>query len=277
VNPMRSKQVIYALLLVFSMTAHGQSSDTTNTTGATGYDVQSNSSPAFEEAPVDAATDELVRAALKRLNPNLDPEYIGRSPVPGYHEVIIKGQVAFVTEDGSYLIQGLLDLRNERDVAQFGALPGRRRNALAKIPGSERIVFAPAGELKHTVTVFTDVECGFCRKMHQDVVEYNKLGIAIEYVAFPRAGIGSEDALKMETVWCSNDRRKAMTEAKNGATLPKIVCENPVSKHFEIGQHLGLQGTPMIINSDGITISGYLPPSALLDQLEKLAAQRKTK
>jgi len=134
-----------------------------------------------EDGPreVDVPGDELevtIRAALKHLNPELVPDYIGPAPVDGYQEVIVKGQVLYVSDDGKVLAQGLIDIERKRDVAQFGAMPGRRLDALAEIPNSERIVFAPAGEIKHTVLVFTDVECGFCRNLHQDIDEYNRLG-----------------------------------------------------------------------------------------------------
>lgn len=238
-------------------------------------EVPAGASPAGV-ATTDAAraVETQVRKALKEINPNLSPDYIGPAAVPGYQEVIVKGQVVFVTNDGNFLIQGLTDLRDRRDIAQFGALPGRRLQALSEIPASERIVFAPTEPAKYRVSVFTDVECGFCRKLHQDIAEYNRLGIAIEYIAFPRAGIDSEDAKKMVSVWCSSDRKKALTDAKKGAKIPALSCANPVAKHYEIGQRIGLQGTPMLINEDGIALPGYLPPDKLLGALQKIAAQR---
>jgi thiol:disulfide interchange protein DsbC len=110
--------------------------------------------------------------------------------------------------------------------------------------------------------------------LHQDIGEYNKLGIAIEYLAYPRAGMGTPDAMKIESVWCSSDRRKALTDAKNELAIPTLKCDNPVAKHRQIGQRIGLQGTPMIINADGIALPGYMRPADLLEALDKLAAQR---
>lgn len=239
------------------------------------HDAQAASAPKGGH-PADTAIGAKIRAALKQLNADLEPDYIGPSAVPGYQEVIIRGQVVFVTDDGSYLVQGLMDLRDKRDIAQFGALPGRRRKALEEIPASERIVFAPQGAIRHTVSVFTDVECGFCRKLHQEIAEYNKLGIAIEYLAYPRAGVDSPDGAKMASVWCSADRRKALTDAKSDVAIPTLTCASPVAKQYAIGQRVGLQGTPMIINADGIALPGYMPPADLLEALDMLAAQRKT-
>lgn len=221
------------------------------------------------------AVDERVRSALKHLNPELVPDYVGPAPVPGYQEVVVKGQSLFVSNDGLVLAQGLIDIRQKRDVSQFGVLPGRRLKALDEIPASERIVFAPSGDVKYTVQVFTDVACGFCRKLHEDIAEYNRLGIAVEYLAFPRTGIDSQDAIKMAAVWCSKDRKKALTDAKMGVEVHAPECDNPVAKHHEIGTRIGLKGTPLFINADGIAIPSYLPPDKLLETLDRLAAQQK--
>jgi len=144
-----------------------------------------------------------------------------------------------------------------------------RRALLAQIPRGDRIVFAPANP-KYRVTVFTDVECGFCRRLHSQIAEYNRLGIAVEYVAFPRMGLGSEDYRTMVSVWCASDRRKALTDAKNGKPVPRKNCTNPVAIHYDIGQRIGLTGTPLIVTEGGGIISGYLAPRDLLERLRKL-------
>jgi thiol:disulfide interchange protein DsbC len=228
------------------------------------------------EGPVNAVTDAKVRAAFKKLNPNAVPDYIGYSSFPGMLEVFVKGQVVFMSDDGKYLLNGVYDIASQRDLSQSGAMPGRRLSMLKEIPVSERIVFAPTGQIKHTVTVFTDVECGFCQKFHHDISEYNKLGIAVEYLAFPRAGMGSSDAAKMQSVWCSNDRRKAMTDAKSGVAVPALACADPVAKHREIGERIGLRGTPMFIDTDGAVLPGYMPPDKLLEALDKRVSLRES-
>jgi thiol:disulfide interchange protein DsbC len=226
---------------------------------------------------VDAVMDTKVRAAVKKVYPDHAPDYIGYSTFPGILEVFINGQVAFVSDDGKYFMHGVYDIANQRDLSQSGAMPDRRLSMLKQIPTSERIVFAPSGHIKHTVAVFTDVECGFCQKLHQDIAEYNKLGIAVEYLAFPRAGMGSPDAAKMQSVWCSEDRRKAMTDAKSGVAIPTLSCADPVAKHLEIGQRIGLRGTPMIIDKDGVALPGYMPPEKLLEALDKRVSIRESR
>ena len=145
---------------------------------------------------------------------------------------------------------------------------------LATIPQSERIVFAPPNPV-HTVTVFTDVECGYCRKLHSEIAEYNAQGIAVEYLAFPRMGIGSEDFDKMVSVWCSDDRKKALTEAKTTGVVADKSCKNTVTMQYNVGQRAGLTGTPMILAEDGTQLGGYVPPKALREALDKLAADNK--
>lgn len=258
---------VFALLCALSLSACAQSTSADDGKAA----------GAASGKQADAPKEAMVRAALKRIDPRIVPDRISPAPIPGFQEVIISGQVVYFSNDGHYMLQGsLYDVEAKQDLSQLG-LSVVRREALAKVPVTERIVFAPVGARKHTVSVFTDIECGYCRKLHEDIAQYNKLGIAIEYLAFPRAGLASQDALAMESVWCSADRRKALTDAKGGRPVPPKRCTNPVAAQYAIGQKIGLQGTPMIINSDGVALPGYLPPDKLLEALDKLAAEEKAK
>jgi thiol:disulfide interchange protein DsbC len=117
------------------------------------------------------------------------------------------------------------------------------------------------------------VECGYCRKLHNEIAQYNKQGIAVEYVAFPRMGLASEDFRKMEAVWCAKDRKKALTEAKNDHKVTAARCKNPVAMQYHLGQRAGLSGTPMILAEDGTLLGGYVPPAELRAALDKLAAE----
>lgn len=218
------------------------------------------------------SADATAIAAIRKLNSEVVIDKVGPAPMPGFREVIVSGQVLYVSDDGRYVMQGaLLDMDTKRDLSQQ-ALAGVRKDLIGKIPPSERIVFASPNP-KYTVTVFTDIECGYCRKLHEDIAEYNRQGIAVEYVAFPRMGPGSDDFRHMEAVWCSNDRRKALTDAKRGKSPQAARCTNPVMQHYEIGRRAGLTGTPLIIASNGMGPPGYLPPAQLKQWLDQNAAQ----
>lgn len=232
-------------------------------------------------APQVAAGSADARAveAVRTLNPKVDIDKVGPAPMPGFREAVVQGQVVYVSDDGRYLFLpgsggALFDTKNKRNVME-DTLASMRRDLVKTIPASERIVFAPANP-KHTVTIFTDVECGYCRKLHSEMAEYNRQGIAVEYLAFPRMGIGSEDYKKMVSVWCAADRRKALTEAKADHAVQAKECKNTVEQQYEIGQRAGLTGTPMILNADGIQLGGYVPPAQLREALDKLAAESKT-
>jgi thiol:disulfide interchange protein DsbC len=215
-----------------------------------------------------------ARTALMSIDPSIQIDRLAPAPMPGFREAIVGGQVLYVSDDGKYLLQGsLFDIERKRDLSQQG-ISVLRREELAKIPAKDKIVFAPA-KPKHTVEVFTDIECGYCRKMHQDIAEYNRLGIAIEYLAFPRAGTASQDFRNMEAVWCAPNRQKALTDAKNGLAVAPKTCTNPVNMQYQVGQKIGLAGTPMLVTREGIALPGYMPPAALLQALDRLEAQAK--
>ena len=213
-----------------------------------------------------------VRAVLRELNPQIVVESIQPAPIPGFREVIATGQVVYISDDGKYLFQGgLMDVVKRKDMAE-AAMAKLRVDILKTLPVEDRIVFSPAGKPKHTVVVLTDIECGYCRKFHTDIAEYTKRGIEVEYLAFPRAGLASADYRNMVSVWCAPDRRKALTDAKDGRAVPSRTCKTPVDMQYRAGQRMGLTGTPMILNANGELMGGYLPPDALLQRLEAAAA-----
>lgn len=278
------KLPVFVLLCAASLTACAQpapSAAAGKETPAAAADAKSTAPAADAKAaadePVKGKTpEERARNAILKLAPKAEIDRMGPAPIAGFREAIVSGQVLYISDDGRYLMQGaLFDMQTKQDLSQLG-MSDLRKEELKKVPKADRIVFAPANP-KHTVAVFTDIECGFCRKLHQDIAEYNRLGIAIEYLAFPRAGMASEDFKAMESVWCSVDRRKALTDAKSGKAVTPKRCTNPVTMQYKLGQRLGLQGTPMIINADGIALPGYVPPADMLKMLDQMADEAKTR
>jgi thiol:disulfide interchange protein DsbC len=215
--------------------------------------------------------DARARDAIRSISPAVRIEQIGAAPIKGFREAIVEGQVIYISDDGRYLMQGaLFDVATKQDMGR-ASMAAVRKKLIATIPMSDRIVFAPPAP-KYTVTVFTDVECGYCRKFHSEIADYNRRGIAVQYLAFPRMGPASEDFRKMVSVWCASDRRKALTDAKNDRAPAKRDCTNPVAMEYDVGRRVGLTGTPMIVASDGTELGGYLPPDKLRAALDKLAA-----
>jgi thiol:disulfide interchange protein DsbC len=206
-----------------------------------------------------------IREALKTLNPEIRIDDVRPSPLNGIYEVTVPGQVVYVSGDGKYLIQGmLLDIPNKLDLTEQRRSE-LRRTLLAAAPSSQRIVFKPKGEVKHTVTVFTDIDCGYCRELHKHMTEYNDRGIQIEYMLFPRAGVGSESFRKAVASWCAKDQQEALTKAKAGEDPGNATCVNPVEAQYSLGQQVGVTGTPTLVLPDGSVAPGYVTP----DQLEQ--------
>lgn len=262
-----------ALFSVCSMTACAQPASP-QADGAK-IAVTAPAAPARAEPAYAAGSPEArVRTALKALNPRIELDRIGPAPIPGFREVVASGQVVYVSDDGRYLLQGgLIDMTTRKDLSE-AALAKVRREVLTTLPVADRIVYSPAGTPKHTVVVLTDVECGYCRKFHDEIAEYTKRGIEVQYLAFPRAGLASADYRKMVSVWCANDRKKALTDAKGGRAVADKRCTTPVDMQHAAGLRMGLTGTPMILTTDGEFVGGYLPPDMLQQRLQQMAAER---
>ncbi|MGV8960542.1 MAG: DsbC family protein [Stenotrophomonas sp.] len=251
---------VAALLGALSLSACAQQPQTGATTS------RASAAPVAE-----GAVDKKVRDALKQLDPNFNPDYVGAAPFAGFREVVVSGQVLYVSDDGRYLMQSQPYDIEKKSLATSAGLLAYRRKLLDTVPHADRIVFAPPNP-KYTVSVFTDVECGYCRKLHQEIAELNRNGIAVEYLAFPRMGLGSKDYTDMISVWCASDRKAALSEAKSGKAVASKSCTNPVAMQYNLGQQLGVNGTPAIFAADGSQLGGYLPPAQLKAALERIPA-----
>jgi thiol:disulfide interchange protein DsbC len=213
-----------------------------------------------------------IRQVLSELVGDAKPDSITPAPLPGFYEVSFGPMLVYVSKDGRYILQGdLLDVRERRNLTEE-ARSAKRITALDAVGEDKMIVFAP-DKVKHTITVFTDIDCGYCRKLHQQIKDFNDQGIKVRYLAFPRAGVGSAAFEKAVSVWCADDKQAAITRAKAGEAVAKKTCENPpVAEQYELGQRLGINGTPTIVLEDGKMLPGYIPPRQLGQMLEVKSA-----
>ena len=206
----------------------------------------------------------------KRLDVEL--EDIQASPIPGLYEVRRGAEVGYASADGRHYIDGdLFDMQTRDNLTEKRRRRGRLAR-LAGVGGGAALVLAPAGPGGHVLTGFTDIDCTYCRRLHQEMAELNRLGIRVRYLMFPRGGPDSDSWRQAEAVWCSTDRRDALTRAKRGETIKAGRCKTPVAGHYELGQQLGIRGTPGIISDSGEYIGGYLPAAQLAQLLSGTVA-----
>lgn len=226
-----------------------------------------NAKPAAPTAPVTIPAD--VRARVVAKLPGAQASDVAVSPIPGLYEVAMGGLIAYVSSDGKYLLSG-----NVYDLDTQVNLTAARRNsarakALAAASESNMIVFGPANA-KMTVTVFTDIDCGYCRKFHSQIADVNKSGVRVRYMFFPRTGPGTESWTKAEQVWCAADRREALTRAKKGDPIKGKTCgDAAVKSQYELGSDLGVEGTPAIFTQTGDYIGGYVTPDELVQAIQE--------
>lgn len=211
-----------------------------------------------------------LRAALHRA---LNAEVMSLKPsrLEGFYSARLHdGESVLVDRDGAYLITGdLYELRAD-GVSNLSELDHARWRLakMAEIKRSDMIVFSPTGATKASITVFTDVDCGYCRRMHQEVPILNRKGIEVRYLAFPRAGVGSDTYRKMVSAWCASDPRDSITRLKNGRSIPNKLCsDNPVADQLQFGKLLGVRGTPALLTDSGAMVPGYVPAEKLARRL----------
>jgi thiol:disulfide interchange protein DsbC len=213
------------------------------------------------------------RVELASKFPGARPEDLRPSPIAGIYELSRGTEIAYVTADGKYAISGdLYDLASNDNLTEQHRRDMRVK-AISAVPESDMVIFGPK-DPKYTVTVFTDVDCAYCRKLHSQIADYNRLGVRVRYLFYPRSGPNTESWTKAEEVWCSDNRNDALTRAKLGEQLKAKPCSNnPVARHYALGRDFDLQGTPAIVMANGEVLPGYVPPEVLVQHLKQ--AQRR--
>ena len=210
------------------------------------------------------------RAEIIKKIPGVKLDDVRLSPISGMYELARGSDIIYVTSDARYAIAGdLYDMNGDANLSER-----RRRDVrlqvMAAVPESQMVVFSPK-DPKYTVTVFTDVDCTYCRKLHSEIAKYNDLGIRVRYMFYPRSGPDTESWAKAEAVWCSADRNDALTRAKRGEQIKAPKCANtPVARDYEIGQDIGLRGTPGILLANGELMPGYMSPAKLVSKLQPI-------
>lgn len=223
---------------------------------------------------VDKQKANTVLSVLKTQIPQVSVTNLDKSPVPGFYQLLADGEVLYVSDDGNYMFVG--DVYDIKQSARESLTENVRKQArlavLNTIPESDMVVFTPeSGNIEHTITVFTDIDCGYCRKFHQEMNDYLAKNIKVRYLSFPRAGKGSDSYKKAQTVWCSDDRQQAMNNAKlnNDFKIADKLCNTQViDNSMEIVRKIGLRGTPALLLEDGTLLPGYMPADRLKATLD---------
>lgn len=222
---------------------------------------------ASSAAPVNPATRAAIVATFRGMAPGIKVQSITAGPIPGLYQVIAQGQVFYVTGDGRYLIQGEAFDFKTRTALNDATMDRLRRDAIARLEPAQMVRYAPAHP-KYTVTVFTDIDCPYCRAFHANIAEINRLGIAVDYLFWPRTGLGTPSASKAVSVWCAANRTATLTAAFAGRDPAPATCATPVAHDFQLGVDLGVNGTPTIIAANGAVLGGYVDPQELLRRLQ---------
>ena len=206
----------------------------------------------------------VVQAAAS-LVPELEPDELSSTAIPGLYVAVFGAQVVYISSDGSYLLTGdLIELESGRNLTEV-VRSKARRDIIDALDESEMVVFRP-NKIRSTITIFTDISCPYCVKLHEEIRVLSDAGVKVRYLAYPRAGIPSQAHDLLVSVWCSANRQQALTDAKAGRTIDRKRCDTPIHEHMAIAEQLGLRGTPTIILQDGTVIPGYMPANELIER-----------
>ncbi len=214
-----------------------------------------------------------IKSRLSVLVPEKVPDEVVPTPIEGLYQVRFGVEVLYMAEDGRYMLTGdMRDMQTGLNLSDI-ARRGERSKAMRVLDEEGMIVFTPTAKPEHVVTVFTDIDCPYCVRLHERMADYNRRGIEIRYTAFPRAGIGSNSYMKAVMAWCADDPRIAIGDAKMGKALDSDACEaghRNVREHYEAARSIGIRGTPALVLESGDLIPGFVPPEDLIEKLDEI-------
>jgi len=211
---------------------------------------------------------------VQKIIPGIESQQITQSPIDGIYEVMFGMNVVYIDKEGRYIFKGdIIELESAKNITEIKR-GSSRVDTINGLSEESMIIFSPE-QAKYQVTVFTDVDCPYCRRLHSEVNVLNESGIAVRYLAFPRTGIPSPGYDKMVSVWCSDDPKKAMTDAKVGKKVTTKKCDNPVAEHYDLGMKFAIRGTPTIVLENGEVLGGYVPADRLVPKVRSASAMRK--
>ena len=212
-----------------------------------------------------------VQDKAAELIPDQLPDSVLTTPVPGLYQVTFGTQVVYLFEDGRHLLSGdLIDLDAGANLTEDARKSGRK-SVIDSLDEAGMVVFSPTDTIS-TITVFTDTECGYCMRLHQEINQLLAAGVEVRYLGYPRAGVGSSSFDTLVSVWCSDDPQQAMTDAKAGRAIEPRSCKTDIAGHMEAAQGVGVRGTPTIVLQDGKTIPGYVPAGELIPMAHAAAS-----
>lgn len=212
---------------------------------------------------------QVIQQQLKKILPDAPDASITASVLPGLYEVSVGSMIVYMTADAKYVFNGSLIDLNTRENLTEAAKSKVRKEALAKIPADSMITYAAKGNASHVVTVFSDIDCPYCHKLHKEIPALNEAGVTVRYLAYPRAGMGSPSYQKAVTAWCSENQNDAMDKLMDGQQVAAKTCDNPVLAHMEQAQIFGVNGTPNILLESGDMLPGYVPAKELIQLLQQ--------
>lgn len=209
-------------------------------------------SSALAESTVDE-----VQARLSERLPGIGVTSLEQSPLPGLFELVTDGQIYYVDENAEYLVDGSLIRLSDRENLTDARLGGIQMALINEVGEENMLIYEPEVPSNRSITVFTDISCGYCRRLHGEIDTLLDEGVRVRYLLFPRAGLGSQGHKDLESVWCADDPQAAMTNAKSGGKIEPKSCDNPIESHVALAERLGLRGTPLIYTDSGVKIPGY--------------------
>lgn len=209
-----------------------------------------------------------IKSRLDATVPGYDTSSVKATPLTGLYQFIADGRVLYISADGRYIVSGsVIDMESKQNLTEQTQQQVTKK-IIDDYDEKKMIVFAPKGKTNHTITVFTDVDCPYCSMLHKEVPKLNEAGISVRYLMYPRAGAGTPTFNKSISTWCNKDQKTAITVAKEGGTVEPKTCDNPVQEQFDLGQAIGVTGTPTLVLESGKVLPGYVPAAQLIDLLD---------
>ncbi|WP_114701450.1 disulfide isomerase DsbC N-terminal domain-containing protein [Psychrobacter proteolyticus] len=218
--------------------------------------LRSTSAQVGEPVSTSVKSDMLANmAALKNMSAKTPFFY---TAVPGViWSATLEGVPFLLSDDAQYITDGEISVIENGQFIGLDENFEKRKNqsVFASLDKSQLITYPATTTERAVIYVADDVNCPYCRRLHQQVPSLNAKGVTVNVIGYP---IYEASPKQMRGIWCQADedsRRQAFDKAMlQGEMTPALAsCTvDHVTPNRDKAAGLAVMATPAIYREDGV-------------------------
>ncbi len=223
--------------------------------------------------PVSASVKSDILANMSALKNMSSKTPFFYTAVPGViWGATLEGVPFLLSDDAQYITDGEISVIENGQFIGLDQEFEKRKNqsVFATLDESQLINYPATGAEKAVIYVANDVNCPYCRRLHQQLPMLNAKGVTVKTIGYP---IYEQSPEQMRGIWCQgseDSRRSAFDKAmlQGEMTPASASCTvDYVTPNREKAAGLAVMATPAIYREDGVLFQASFESPEFLEFL----------